>query len=256
MSFFIKILVESNLVRAFNKEVKMDVALTPSAEDYLKTIYEIAKEKKIVRIKDIKDKLKVKASSAINAVKILASKNLLVHERYGYIELTAQGIAVGRDLYERHLALYRFLNQVLQLDSDIARKDACAIEHYLHPKTVNRVVKLLDFISAAPNNEPQWIIKFKKFLYTDINECKYAKTLDKLEIGKTGTIKSINIKGGLKKRLMDMGITKGEKIKAVKKAPLGDPIEFSVKGYNVSLRKSEAKEIEIEERDDATIDGQ
>ena len=236
----------------------MDIALTPSTEDYLKAIYEIAKEKKIVRIKDITHKLKVKASSAISAVKILASKNLLIHEHYGYIELTTQGIAIGRELYERHLALYRFLNQVLQLDPDIAREDACAIEHYLHPETVNRVVKLLDFISAAPNREPQWIVKFRKFLDTDINECKYAKTLDKLEVGKTAIIKSINIKGGLKKRLMDMGITKGEKIKATKKAPLGDPVEFSVKGYNISLRKSEAKEIEIEteERDDATIDGQ
>jgi len=234
----------------------MDIALTPSAEDYLKAIYEISKEKKIVRVKDITEKLKVKASSAISAVKILASKNLLVHEHYGYIELTDQGITIGRELYERHLVLYRFLNQVLQLDPKIAREDACAIEHYLHPETVNRVVKLLDFISAAPNNEPHWIVKFRKFLKTGINECKYAKTLDKLEVGKTAIIKSINLKGGLKKRLMDMGITKGEKIRVEKKAPLGDPIEFSVKGYKISLRKSEAKEIEIEERDDATINGQ
>ncbi len=235
----------------------MDIALTPSVEDYLKTIYEISKEKRVVRIKDIADKLKVKASSVANAVKILASKNLLVHEHYGYIELTDQGIAVGRELYERHLVLYRFLNQVLQLDPDISREDACAIEHHLHSETVDRIVKLLDFISAAPNNKPQWIIKFRKFLDTGINECRYAKTLDKLEVGKTAVIKSINLKGGLKKRLMDMGITKGEKIKVIKKAPLGDPIEFSVKGYNISLRRSEAKEIEIEEeKDDATINGQ
>ena len=233
----------------------MDITLTPSAEDYLKAIYEIAKEKKIVRIKDITDKLKVKASSVISAVKILASKNLLVHEHYGYIELTTQGIAVGRELYERHLVLYRFLNQVLQVDSNIARKDACAIEHYLHSETVDRVIKLLDFISAAPNNEPQWVVKFKKFLDTGISECKYAKTLDQLEIGKTATIKSINIKNELRKRLMDMGIIKGEKIKVVKKAPLGDPIEFSVKGYSISLRKSEAKKIEIEEENDAAING-
>jgi DtxR family Mn-dependent transcriptional regulator len=233
----------------------MDVTLTPSAEDYLKTIYEIAKEKKIVRVKDITERLKVKASSAISAVKMLANKELLIHEHYGYIELTTQGIAAGRELYERHLILYRFLNQVLQVDPGIAKKDACAIEHYLHPQTVERIVNLLDFISEAPNNEPQWMIKFKKFLDTGISECKYAKTLDRLEAGKSAVIKSINIKGELKKRLMDMGIMKGEKITVIKKAPLGDPIEFSIKGYSISLRKSEAKQIEIEEENDATING-
>lgn len=233
----------------------MDIVLTPSSEDYLKAIYEIAKQKKIVRIKDLTNKLKVKASSVISAIKILANKNLVIHEHYGYIELTEQGIKVGRELYERHLILYRFLNQVLQIDSEIARKDSCSIEHYLHQETVEKIVKLLEFISTAPNSEPKWIVKFKNFLDTGINECKYAKTLDKLDIGKTAVIKSINFKSGLKKRLMDMGIVKGEKITAIKRAPLGDPIEFTIKGYNISLRKSEAQKIDIEEDSDATING-
>ena len=225
----------------------MGIVLTPSIEDYLKAIYEITEEKKVVRVKDLAFKLKVKMSSVANAIKILSQKELIVHEHYGYIELTPKGTEIGRELYERHLILYRFLTKILQVDPSIASKDACSIEHYLHPETVEKMVKLLDFISNAPNSEPQWMIKFKKFIETGVNECRYARTLDKLEISKTATIKSINLKNEAKKRLMDMGIIKGEKVKVIKKAPLGDPIEILIKGYKLSIRKNEAKGIEIEE---------
>ncbi len=225
----------------------MDLTLTPSTEDYLKAIYEISQEKRVVRIKDLADKLKVKMSSVANAVKQLANKELIVHEHYGYIELTDKGFEVGKSLYERHLVLYKFLTQILQVEPGIASKDACSIEHYLHKETVERIVKLLDFISTAPNSTPQWMIKFKKFLETGVSECRYAKTLDRLEVGTKAKIKSIRLESTIKKRLMDMGVIKGETIKLTKKAPLGDPIEIEVKGYKLSLRKKDAKQIEIEE---------
>lgn len=66
-------------------------------------------------------------------------------------------------------------------------------------------------------------------------------TADKLKAGKAYTVKSLACTGALRRRIIDMGITPGALIILKKKAPLGDPIEFNVRGYELSMRKTEAK---------------
>ena len=70
-------------------------------------------------------------------------------------------------------------------------------------------------------------------------------TLDKLLKGMQGTIVEINANRALKRRLLDMGLTRGAPIQVVHTAPLGDPIEIIVKGYRLTLRKNEAATITI-----------
>jgi ferrous iron transport protein A len=70
--------------------------------------------------------------------------------------------------------------------------------------------------------------------------------LAKLKPGETGTISGIGAIGPMRRRLMDMGILAGVEVKVIKVAPLGDPIEVTVKGYNLSLRKQEAEGIAVE----------
>lgn len=70
--------------------------------------------------------------------------------------------------------------------------------------------------------------------------------LSELKVGQKAKIISINTKGIIKKRLMDMGVLSGELLKVEKVAPLGDPIDIVIKNYHLSLRKSEAQEIEVE----------
>lgn len=69
-------------------------------------------------------------------------------------------------------------------------------------------------------------------------------TLKEAKIGQTVTVKRIHGEGALKRRIMDMGITKGVDIYIRKVAPLGDPIEVTVRGYELSLRKADAEMIE------------
>lgn len=71
-------------------------------------------------------------------------------------------------------------------------------------------------------------------------------TLKEAKIGSTVKVKKINGKGAIKRRIMDMGITKGCNIYIRKVAPLGDPIEVTIRGYELSLRKDDADTIEIE----------
>ena len=66
------------------------------------------------------------------------------------------------------------------------------------------------------------------------------KRLDEFKIGETGLIKKVEGEGRLRRRLFDMGVTPGAKVYLRKKAPLGDPIEVTIRGYELTLRKSEA----------------
>ena len=69
------------------------------------------------------------------------------------------------------------------------------------------------------------------------------KTLKDVQVGETVTVAKLHGEGPVKRRIMDMGITKGTDVYVRKVAPLGDPIEVTVRGYELSLRKSEAENI-------------
>ena len=71
-------------------------------------------------------------------------------------------------------------------------------------------------------------------------------TLRELPLGKSAKVVKLTGEGTIKRRIMDMGITKGTELIVRKVAPLGDPIEITVRGYELSLRKADAERIEVE----------
>ncbi len=85
-----------------------------------------------------------------------------------------------------------------------------------------------------------WVVAYNS------NRCDKMRTLNELEIGKTATVSKLHGEGILRKRIMDMGLTKGCSVTVRKVAPLGDPMEVIVRGYELTLRKCEAELIEIE----------
>ncbi|MCR4647950.1 MAG: ferrous iron transport protein A [Lachnospiraceae bacterium] len=72
------------------------------------------------------------------------------------------------------------------------------------------------------------------------------KTLRDVKIGEKATVKKIHGEGAIKRRIMDMGLTKGTEVLVRKVAPLGDPIEMTVRNYELSLRKADAEMVEVE----------
>ena len=77
------------------------------------------------------------------------------------------------------------------------------------------------------------------------------KRLDEFRIGETGLIKKVEGEGRLRRRLFDMGVTPGATVYLRKKAPLGDPIEVTIRGYELTLRKSEACLVVLEVKEEA-----
>ncbi|MBP3729668.1 MAG: ferrous iron transport protein A [Lachnospiraceae bacterium] len=72
------------------------------------------------------------------------------------------------------------------------------------------------------------------------------KTLRDVAIGGTARVKRIHGEGAVRRRIMDMGITRGIEVYVRKEAPLGDPLELTVRGYELSLRKADAEMVEVE----------
>lgn len=76
------------------------------------------------------------------------------------------------------------------------------------------------------------------------------KRLDEFKIGETGLIKKVEGEGRLRRRLFDMGVTPGATVFLRKKAPLGDPLEVTIRGYELTLRKTEACLVVLEVKED------
>lgn len=71
------------------------------------------------------------------------------------------------------------------------------------------------------------------------------KTLSELKVGESGRVAHLTGEGAVKRRIMDMGLTKGSEVVVRKVAPLGDPIEITVRGYELSIRRDEAAKVEM-----------
>jgi len=71
------------------------------------------------------------------------------------------------------------------------------------------------------------------------------KTLDQLKVGESATVARLHGEGAVKRRIMDMGLTKGTAVTVRKVAPLGDPIELTIRGYELSIRRDEAAKVEV-----------
>ncbi|MFC1804390.1 metal-dependent transcriptional regulator [Candidatus Omnitrophota bacterium] len=118
--------------------------LSSSMEDYLEAVALLKKDKGVARVRDISRLLQVKTPSVSGALSLLSKKGLLVHERYGYVNLTPRGERLADDIQRRHGMLIRFLTEVLGIDRATANKDACRMEHSISPQTFRKFTKFME----------------------------------------------------------------------------------------------------------------
>jgi DtxR family transcriptional regulator, Mn-dependent transcriptional regulator len=221
-------------------------SLSPSSENYLEMMLNIQDEEKIIKISDIAKRLKISKASVTQAIGKLKRLGLVIHESYDPVTFTAAGIEAAKKVRGKHRLIKKFLTEVLNIDNKIAEKDACLMEHVLSVTTIN---KISDFIEKAEKfsddnyyGESNISSRERKIL-----EAVKIKTLIDIKKGCKGKIVKIGNRSAIKKRLLEMGITNDSEVEITGVAPLGDPIEITVKGYKLTLRKSEAADIFIEE---------
>lgn len=111
------------------------MALLESGENYLETILVLTKKNGSVRSIDIADAMQFTKASVSRAMSILKRDNYIIMQPDGSIILTKEGQKKVAEVYDRHVTLTHFINEVLGVDVEIAEKDACRIEHIISPET-------------------------------------------------------------------------------------------------------------------------
>ena len=117
-----------------------------SMENYLEMIAMLGRGKNIVRVTQLSTALGVRKSSVSAALTKLSMEGLVKHEKYGYVELTPEGEKMAYDILHRHEVLEQFLVKILGVNQEIAWKDACEMEHYISPITIQKLTKFVEYV--------------------------------------------------------------------------------------------------------------
>ena len=268
-----KMLEASNIERA-RSMMDGSTTLTPTLEDYLEAIARLVVARGDARVRDIAEALSVHKSTVTTALRSLASRGLINYRPYSKATLTPRGRTVAQQIVRRHDVISRFLTDVLSVPKDAAEESACKIEHAIAPEILDRLSQFIEFVEQCPRGGTKWIRGFgyfcedgctdercKRCMELCLNDFQKKRVdgrrrgageemstvmLDKMKPGQRGKIARVGGAGAVSRRLVDMGVVRGTTVEVIKVAPLGDPIEVKLKGYNLSLRKEEAAGIKVE----------
>jgi len=129
---------------------------SPSMEQYVETIASLLQRDKVTTISEIAETAGVSRPAASRSVRDLAEKELVEHKSYGYVTLTPKGQDLAEHLFTRHRALLTFFRQILQLDEEIADREACRLEHQVDDNIVDRMTLLTAFFESRPDAAGEW----------------------------------------------------------------------------------------------------
>ncbi len=222
--------------------------VTATMQDYLKVMLSLSESVHEIRVTDIAAKLNIAKATVAQEINHLKKHGLVLQEKYGTVQLTASGKEIAEEIRWKHHKLRQFLVNVLEVNPRIAEKDACLMEHVVSRHTMNRLIAYLEAHSTIAEGDK------KSFVQSEINDkketnevkLKSVRALNELKIGEKGRVLRIAMEEGLRKRVLEMGVTPGSEIQMKGQAPTGDPVEINIKGYQLALRKSEAAQIFVE----------
>jgi DtxR family transcriptional regulator, Mn-dependent transcriptional regulator len=128
--------------------------------------------------------LNVKKPSVTSALNTLSRSGLVVHERYGYVDLTPEGQKIAGGVQARHDILVKFLTNILSIAPRVAAEEACRMEHSISPATLVKLTKFIAFVESCPEyRRPDWLKSFDHYFKTGrrlpckIKQAKAAQSL-------------------------------------------------------------------------------
>lgn len=235
--------------------------LSHALEDYLKVIYDGMRDDGEVRVRDIAQTLRVKAPSVTSALKRLDGLGLVKYAQRESVRLTPAGAARARRITSRHHVLQWFFEEVLSLPTKEAASNACSMEHVLSAPAMNSLVSLFEFVRSCPSGKEVIIDRYHQcpVVNRDAPSCQKSCSLSpgsaqrrksaqeesaslaELRPGSSGRVLRIDGRGELRQRLIEMGLLPDQLLTVERTGPRGDPLWIRLAGFQLALRKSEAK---------------
>ncbi len=246
----------------------VDRVLSESTENYLETILLLVQKSPVARARDIALRLKVNRSSVSGALHDLSGRGLINYEPYGFVTLTPEGTEIATRILRRHEALRDFFVNVLGIDRAEADEAACRMEHGVSKAIIDRLLDLSTFMETCPKvGEKQargdgyrcreaahslekcelcvsrCLENVKNRVGKGDSNKMSVTVLSELKPGEKGRIEKLAGAGAIRRRIADMGVIKGSLVEVIRVAPMGDPIDVKIRGYHLTLRKTEAADI-------------
>jgi DtxR family transcriptional regulator, Mn-dependent transcriptional regulator len=224
--------------------------ISESLEDYLKIIFQLERERRVARVKDIAARKGVRMASVTGALRRMSKDGLVHYGAREFVELTEEGADLARKIVERHEFLRLFLNTTLGLPEETADRDADAIEHHLSSETLGRLVAFYQFMDTYGHTTI-----LSKFLEdgqsvpceTCPNSEKPAapSTKNLLELEPQGWGRVARVDGDARHRLglVDKGILPRARIEM--EARHNGQLRVRIKGSTVQLTEEEARAVQV-----------
>lgn len=141
------------------------------AEDYLEAIYSLSKEKGYAKVMELSEMLDVKPATVSEMLEKLSRMGYVNYKKRSHVKLTEKGVREAMKLREKRNVVIKFL-KAIGVPEDVAERDACTIEHVLHPETLRQLRNFVRFVESSPAVNPRWLEHFREFCRTGRHPCK------------------------------------------------------------------------------------
>ncbi|MBN1770319.1 MAG: metal-dependent transcriptional regulator, partial [Deltaproteobacteria bacterium] len=218
--------------------------------------YELVRDQKVARVRDIAQKRGVRAASVTPAMRRLAELGLIRYEKREYIDLTPLGQREAQRVFSRHEALRGFFERVLRMPAEAAVADACAMEHSLSPGGMDYLVRFIEFVHNCPEGS-----RFLELFHgcsvarhgpaaCDGKECplrdrprepeRRVVALASLGVGARVRVRRIAADGAMRDRLLAAGLLPDVVLEIVRRKAGGERVEVRLGGFELRLSGEEA----------------
>jgi len=140
------------------------------AEDYIEAIHTLSMGKGFAKVMEISELLNVKPATVSEMLEKLSKMGYVEYRKRSHVKLTEKGIRKAMRLIEKRNILTKFL-KTLGVSEDVAERDACALEHVLHPETLRQLRNFVRFVESSPAVNPRWLEHFREFCRTGKHPC-------------------------------------------------------------------------------------
>ena len=222
--------------------------MSASTEEYLEALYNLTQDGEAASTTAISKRLKIAPASVTEMLRKLADSSYVNYSPYQGVTLTPKGLEIGEKMSRKHRLLERFLHDTLKIGNDKVHNEACAMEHVLSDEAERALCQTLKAPDKCPDDDK--VIPPCNLGFSNCEQCQEwgEDNMDKVGKRKTnvvsmstlkenqeGTIAFIRGDNKVLRRLLDMGLTPGAKIRISRIAPLKGPVEIAVRGSKLAL---------------------
>lgn len=211
--------------------------MTGNKEDYLKAIYKLGGQYKLINNKDIASALNVSASSVSEMIKKLLQNGYVEYELYQGVKLTESGAKEAMKVVRRHLLWEVFLVERLGYNWDEVDKVAELLEHVTDQELEDKLEIYLEFPKTCPHGT---------LILKDDRDNSHFRSMDSLTKGEVGTIRRFEDIKEVLNYVDNLGLKIGDKIEVVNLAPYNGPITFKIKDKDIIIGRDAANKIYVE----------